>query len=210
MNVENTRCVLKLAVLSALLAGGLVGCSSTRLAESWHDPAVGRLPDGKVLAAVITDDKALRRVVENELVALIGPEKTTASYELLTEADTRAAEAAKDKVKKAGIDYALVMRPVSSHQETTFVPGDPLLYPTPYRSFGGYWGWGWGGFYDPGYVRTDTILRIETLLYSLKEDKVVWAGSTSTVNPGRAEDLVLEIARAATKDLRKKGLIASH
>ena len=52
-----------------------------------------------------------------------------------------------------------------------------------YGSFYGYWGYGWGAVYDPGYLRTDTVVMVETLIYSVTQDKLVWAGHSKTTNP---------------------------
>jgi len=184
------------------------GCSSTALQQSWKDPAATRiLPPGKVLAVAISKNPSIRRAAEDEMVRRIGPAEATASYTLLGEGDLRDLDSAKRKVEGAGFTYAVAMRPVSKSQELNWVPGSPAGYPAPYRGFWGYYGWGWGAYYDPGYVRTDTILQVETILYSLAEDKVIWAGVTKTTNPSNAEKLVREIAAAAAKDMRKLGLL---
>ncbi len=195
-------------LVSVAVVALAVGCSSTALQQSWKDPgATAILPAGKVLAVAISKNPALRRAAEDEMVRLIGPENATASYSLLGEGDLRNSEAARAKVERAGFTYAFTLRPVSKSQELSWSPGSPAAYPRPYRGFWGYYGWGWGAYYDPGYVRTDTILQVETILYSLADDKVIWAGVTKTTNPTNAEKLVREIAAAAAKDMRKQGLL---
>ena len=37
--------------------------------------------------------------------------------------------------------------------------------------------------YSPSYLRTDTIVNVETLVYDLKADKLVWAGKSESKNP---------------------------
>jgi hypothetical protein len=198
------------ALLSVTAAVALTGCASTSLKQSWKDPGTTTLlPPGKVLVVAVSDNPSVRRSVEDELVGLIGAERADASYRILDDADLRDTESAKRKVAAGGYNYALALRPVSKSQELTYVPG--TITPAPYRGgFWGYYGYGWGAYYDPGYVRTDTIVQVETLLYWLDEDKVVWAGLSETVNPSSAEKLVGEIARLVGKDLRKKGLIAAN
>ena len=48
---------------------------------------------------------------------------------------------------------------------------------------GGYYGYGWGGVYSPGYITTDTIVSVEILVYSLKQDKLVWAAQSADDEP---------------------------
>jgi len=61
----------------------------------------------------------------------------------------------------------------------------------------------WGGTE----IRTDTIVSVETLVYSLRQNKLVWAGQSQTTNPGKVDGFVREIATAAAQEMRKQGLI---
>jgi hypothetical protein len=187
------------------------GCATTSLEQSWKDPgAPTPLPAGSVLAVAITDNASARRAAEDEMVRLIGPVRARASYTFLSESDLQDEATAKAKLAGSGLDYALTLRTVSANQELTWVGGASTTHPVRYRSFWGYNRYGWGTYYDPGYVRSDTVLNVETILYSLSEEKVLWAGVTKTVNPSTAEKLVREIAEAAVKDMRKKGLLAAR
>jgi hypothetical protein len=84
------------------------------------------------------------------------------------------------------------------------------MYAGPYyRGFwgGGYYGYGWGGAWGASTVRTDTIVSIETLVYSMKQNKLVWAGQSQTTNPSRVDGLVKEIVAAAAREMKKEGLL---
>ncbi len=72
---------------------------------------------------------------------------------------------------------------------------------------GGFYGWGYGGMYSPGYVRTDTVVAVETLVYSLDQDKLVWAGMSQTTNPKDVGRLVHELSEKVARELRKQKLI---
>ena len=49
---------------------------------------------------------------------------------------------------------------------------------------------------------------METLVYDLKSDKLIWAGQSSTMNPSKAEGMIKELVKEAGKEMRKQGLIA--
>jgi hypothetical protein len=72
--------------------------------------------------------------------------------------------------------------------------------------------WGYYGraavVYDPGSVRTDTIVRLQISIYSLTEDKLLWSGVNRTLNPREIDKLVGAIADAARADLQKRGLLS--
>ena len=47
----------------------------------------------------------------------------------------------------------------------------PSSWSTPYySSFWGYYGYSWGAVYDPGYVRDDRIVSLETLIFSVPKN----------------------------------------
>ena len=73
--------------------------------------------------------------------------------------------------------------------------------------WGGYYGYGWGGAYGGTEIRTDTIVIVETLVYSLKQNKLVWAGQSKTTNPSKIDAFVKEVAAGAGKEMRKLGLL---
>jgi hypothetical protein len=183
----------------------LAACASTTITESWKDPAVGRIEFKKVLAMAISADTTLRHIAEDEMVRQMPGVEAVASYTILTEEDSQDLEKAKAKVTAAGFDGVVTMRLVKSEQQVTPIPG---AYPTAYPWFWGYYGYAWPPVYDPGYLRTDTIVQVETKVYSLKDDKLVWSGLSETFNPRDAQDLVRGVAQAVATDLRKQGLIA--
>jgi len=71
----------------------------------------------------------------------------------------------------------------------------------------GYYGYGWGGVYSPGYIQTDTIVIVETLVYSLPQNKLVWAGQSETTNPSKVGPFIQELVRKAAAEMEKQGLI---
>ena len=48
---------------------------------------------------------------------------------------------------------------------------------------------------------------VETLVYSLEQDRLVWAGVSRTFNPSEIEGFVSELASAITKEMTKAGLL---
>jgi hypothetical protein len=50
-------------------------------------------------------------------------------------------------------------------------------------------------------------VTVETLVYSLEQDKLVWAGRSATTNPDKVAPFVKELAAGAARELRKQGLI---
>ena len=47
---------------------------------------------------------------------------------------------------------------------------------------------------SPGYYTTDKNYFVETMVYEVANDKLIWSGTTKTVNPSKMEKAVNEIA----------------
>ena len=53
----------------------------------------------------------------------------------------------------------------------------------------------------------DKIVQVETTIFSIKDDKLLWTTLSETTNPESARDVVLGIAKAIGKEARKRGLV---
>ena len=50
-------------------------------------------------------------------------------------------------------------------------------------------------------------MRVETLVYSLQQNKLIWAGQSKTTNPSRVDDFVRELAVGVAEEMKKAGLL---
>ena len=100
------------------------------------------------------------------------------------------------------------MRPVSKDKRTTYNPG---TWMNPYYStFWGYYGYGWGSMYIPGSVEQDTIIVVETTIYSIPRNQLVWAAVSETKNPKTLQRFVEDLVKESVKELHKQGLARGH
>ena len=194
----------QLILLAALLPLMACATKSTKLVSTWRDPAaVGPRKFDKALIVVVDRNPAMRRTVEDRIVARIP--NSVASYTIIPEDQLRDETFVAQKVRDSGFDGAVVMRFLDTQKSQQWVPG---AGPTYAGGFGGYWGSSWGATYDPGYMRETTTVTAETSIYDLKANKLIWAGRSETVDPKSVPDLVAGIADAATAELVKEGLVA--
>lgn len=186
-----------LALLSALTVGA---CTSTGVAESWVDPGTRQLPRfQKVFVAYLGTDAAAQRLAEDSIAAHLSAPAVLKCYELFPDAQGLDPVKVKDDLRAQGCDGAVMMRIARVEQELSATGPHPGYY----GSFGGYWGHGYAA---PLEVRTDEIVHMETNVYSLAEDKLLYSARSETFNPSSTEDLVDEIAEAIAADLQKRGL----
>ena len=76
--------------------------------------------------------------------------------------------------------------------------------------WGGYYGHGWGSAWSAAEIRTDTIIIVETLVYSLHQNKLVWSGQSETTNPANLNRLIENTAKQVGDELVRQGLITKE
>jgi hypothetical protein len=191
--------------LLALATLAFAACASP-VENSWTDPSVAGKPLElrKVAAIALLEEGALRRVAEDELVRAIqgggSGVAAVAGYTVLRTEDLASADSVRAKLAAAGFDGAVVVRVVDSRERITSTPGVGV-------------GWGryggWGGMYDTPTIRTDTIVRVQTNIYAVEGARLLWSGTTRTLNPRDVSELIDDVVRDVGKELRNQGLIAT-
>jgi hypothetical protein len=188
----------------------LSACGSTTFVSTWKAPDAQRVePLGKSVAAlVISSDKTRQRDAEvylsNDLMnrgvrgvpahTLIGYGHPDVDYALA-------------KFREAGVEGVVVMRVVGHDQTVIVDPGG--FSGEAYTSFGSYYSSaGVAVSYSTGSVQTHTEVTVETLVYSLRQNKLLWAGTSRTSNPEGMQSLINEVADAVSSQMSKQGLIA--
>ena len=198
--MTHRRTVYLWTLASCLLASTFVSCGATTVVTKWQDPATPRLAFTNVIALVISSDPSLRRVAEDELCRQVTRVPCAPAYALIPDVARPNVDTVKLLVQKAGFDGALVFRVANAREKVTYVP--PTYGPT----FWGYYRFAGPG-YSPGYVQTDQVVRVETSIYSVRDDKLVWVGTTDTMNPNSVSALVKDVAKAVRKELERTGAI---
>jgi hypothetical protein len=215
-------------VMAALVAAGALAvsaCGSTSFSTTWKEPNAQPIQveaGDKVLALVISENEATRRGAEAALAAELskGAAEGIPAYTVIPDEAVQDQNKAKPYIEKSGAKWAVVMRATGKDKE---VSSSPTMggYGSGYGGYGpgwgghggfygGFYGYGWGGAYGGSTIRTDTIVYVETLVYDLTSDKLVWAGQSSTMNPSKADKMIKELVDEAGKEMRKQGLLPSN
>jgi hypothetical protein len=103
------------------------------------------------------------------------------------------------------------MRPVGVKSDAV---ATPVVYSGPQYDeyWGGYYSYGWSAPYAldaTGNQTSPTVtVSVETLIYSLKQNQLVWAGQSKTTNPENVKQLISELAGATAEELKKLDLVA--
>ena len=196
MNALTHRYTLLLfaALLAAIIGSG---CASTQIVSVWKDPELGRVAFRKVLVVFQHADPAIRRALEDEMARDIP--NAQPAYTLFSDTEVGELDRVKARVRAEGFDSAVIMRIVSVEREVSYRPGRVHAVPAFYNEFWGYWGNGWRAVYDPGYLRSDRIVTIATNVYSVGDDKLVWASQSETFNPASLRGAIGEVIRVTSR-----------
>jgi hypothetical protein len=200
---------MKQLIFSIIITAVITGCGpSTQITKSWQDPNTTiqmANATNKVLVVALVKDESSRRIVEDNLVKRIGSH-AVASYTFLTPDVIKSADSTMldQKLKQDMFTYVLIMRLAEINKETSYVPGTTTGY---YGGYGRYYGYGAGMYSSPGYYTTDKNYMIETTVYSVDPDKLIWTGTTQTVNPTNMDKTVTDIADVVSDKMRKDGFI---
>ncbi len=158
----------------------------------------------KVAAVVMTQDDSLRVSGEEALSQELTARgmQGVAAYRMIPKEELQNPEKAKGWFERASVDGVVVLRPVSAEKERTYT--EPTVWAAPYYgTLWGYYGYGWGAVYTPGSVREDTIIVVETLIYSVPMDKLLWAAASETKNPKTLQKFVTDLAKEVAKEIKK-------
>ena len=195
---------MKKTILPAVLIAVVIAasCTSTKITSSWREPdkAVVVSTLNKVLVVALFKDETSRHKAEDQMASYLNG-KGIVSYNYLdNNFDPKNEDVLREKIKKDGFDGAVTMRLVDIDKEKIYTPGNTSLYPSYYRS--------WSYYSSPGYYSTSKTYTIETNVYSIKEDKIIWSGLTATTDPDGVKKMTEEVAKVVYKKMIGEGFIS--
>ncbi len=205
---------LRTSICVAIAVAASACASSTSLKSSWKDPdaAPVSLAGKKVLAVVQIRDEARRRHGEDQLAEEITKRGGIGvpSYKLFPSSAKQQDEAAAQaRAQREGMSGIIIMQFTGRDRTMTIEPRTTAYWrnDTYYRRPWGAWAYGWNSGWEPQTVRTDITVMVETRVYSLEQDKLLWAGSSQTQNPSDANDVIHDLAVVIAKELKKAGVL---
>lgn len=192
----------------------LVSCSTnTVVLDSWKDPntSVQQEHFKKVSVIALVKNELIRQRIEDRY-AEINPVFHT-SYPFLNNKTAIDKEMLIKLLKSEDYDGVVTMRLVDTKKETDYVQGNTMPYYGyyPYAGYGTLFG-GWyytysPYYYSPGYYVENTYYIVETNVFSLKENKLIWSAITKTQQFTDIENGLNDIIQALVNQMKKDGSI---
>ncbi len=182
----------------------LNACATTVTTNVWKDQTYGG-PVKKVLVMGISQKKGIQRFFEDEFVRQLREKGTDgiAGYSVLPYDEKMTKDFIAAKARESGADAVLVARPLSREMQRTYVPGQVYAVPGSYSRWGSYY----GHAYSPGYVVEDEYVYIETNLYDVATEQLIWSTQSETIILASDQALIKEFISTMVTQLSSDKLI---
>jgi len=164
----------------------------------------------KVAALVISNDDSLRMAGEESLVRELSARgmEGVATYRIAPKEELIRAETARPWFERANVEGVVAVRPVSAETRLKYTPGTWVS--SSYSTLWGYYGYGWSSVYVAGSTARETVVVVETTIYSVPRNELLWAAVSETKNPRDLRAFVEELVKESVEQMQKQGLAKSQ
>ena len=203
--------LFKLATFALFVSLLFFSCSTTKITETWKDPRYRGAPFSDLFVIGVAKEENTRRSFENKFaeklraagVQAVASSSVMKSDQKIEKATILAA------IEKLDIDAVLVTRLISLKEEEIRSPpagdyGDPDDYHGRYYSD---YNRAYDDAHQPAQYTTSVRVGLETKLYDVKTEKLIWAATSKTANPKSKIKLFDAVIEALVKDLKKNKLL---
>ena len=184
-----------------------ISCAGTELTESQVVDAYKGKPVSDILIIAITGNEHNRRSFEKKFVARlksIGVDAISSEEAITMPADLELKkETILTAVKQYENDAVIITHLIGKEEEDVYTRGG-----SGHRGFYGFYSRRHSLARDPGYSSTSTTVRLETNLYEVKTEKLIWSGKSNTLSRDAKDQIINDVIKAVINDLQKNKLIA--
>ena len=205
---------LKLLILF-IITVSFYGCASQKITGSWADPDIKSFgPYTKAFVIVMTQNKDANYFIESQMVKTLISRgfKAVKSNDIYPPGFSVIKDFTREQliesIKRTGCDAVLTLALLDARSVESYHPGTsytPYSYGH-YGSFYGYYGYNYPQVYSPGYYSVDKDFFLETNLYDLVSDKLLWSVQSEASNPENLEEWFKKYSVLLINHIEKNGL----
>ena len=200
---------IRFLALTSLLLLVLFGCASTTITGVWSDENYNQIPIQSVMVIGVAENQRNRNIFESEMAAefekrgvkAIPSAKVLGDQEITKENVVQAAE-------KSQVQAVLVTRLVGTKQEQVYQPPTTYGVPDPYyRRWDSYYPHMYDYAYTPGYMATYTNVVLETSVFAVKEQSLIWSAASETFEPQNINEEIKKLSEILVRKMRESKLV---
>jgi hypothetical protein len=182
----------------------IISCAGTELTQTPVDDGYTGKPVSNILIIAITGNEHNRRSYEKKFVAQLksmGVEAVSSEAAIPMPPDL---EMKKEMILNAANQYkndaVIITHLIGKEGKEVYNRGS-----SGHRGFFGFYH---SRFSSPGYSSTSTTVRLETNLYDVKTEKLIWSGKSKTLSKDSTDQIINDVIKAVINNLQKNKLIA--
>jgi len=190
--------VYKIPLITIFFAA--IGCSTSTKISSWQEETVNSEKFGKIFVMVLIRDLEYRIIFENKLASELNKSGIQAvqSLKRISPVEKYSKDDFDTLLQKNNFDGLLIVKYEGSLEEN--VKKDGTTYYKYYRKFS-------RPTRRKGYIESHKIVILESVLFSVINEKSVWAATTKTTDSSGPEDLAKSYCEAIIKNLKDHKII---
>lgn len=206
--------ILKIRYIIALAfsLSFLSSCTNTKITSVWMDSEKAGTAFNDILIIGIADEEHNRRLFEEQFTNQLKAAgiESEVSYTLLPQGTDINRDKVSSAIEGKSIDAVIVTHLVAVEEETVYRPS--MDYQPAYGysdDLYSYYPQVHTYVHQPGYYTTHEVVRLETNLYEVANEELVWSAQSSSFAPESAKEVIDELVNLVIKDLQQKGLITA-
>lgn len=199
---------------ASLLVIVVCGCSPSTMTGAWRDQTY-RNHIRKVLIIGISKNETYRRIFEDELSQQIQSRGTIAvpSYTSFTAEELNDRNMVSAKIKLLEFDAMLISKMTGKRSEESVIPGrsyftgDTYLPSHAYNHWHDYYSKNYEVMYEPPQIISYKVVTVESNLYDMATDKLIWGMTSETVVKTPTEEMIKEFTSFLLENLETENLL---
>lgn len=205
-----SRSTFLMIVLSFFLAAGC----TTKVTGTWKKSDYAGQPMRSILVVGLTGDPTNRLLWEDIMREQLRQAGIEAVASLSAFPDDREIDEEEiiKYVTERGMDGVLVTRLLDTHEKKIYHTSPGAGYPwvgtySYYGNLGAYYSRSLMMSQAEGYYTSQTVYILETNLYQVKSQELVWNMTSDTFDPNSPHTIVKSVSKKVLSQLKKDGLI---
>ena len=186
----------------------IISCAGTELTHKQINEAYKGKPASNILVIGITGNEDSRRFFERKFVAKlksVGVEAISSENAIPMPPDLKLTkEMILNAVNQFKNDAVIITHLIDKQEKEAITRGG--------QGNRGYYGFYYSRFSysrDPSYSSTSKTVRLETNLYDVKTEKLIWSGQSKTWSKDSKYQIINDVIKVVIDDLQKNKLISA-
>ena len=185
----------------------IVSCAGTELTHKQTNEAYKGKPVSNILVIAITGNEHNRRSFEREFVAQL----KSAGVEAISSEDAipmppnleLKKETILNAVNQLENDAVIITHLIDKEEKDVNTRGGQAV-----KGYYGYYHRRYSYARNPSYSSTSKTLRLETNLYDVKTEKLIWSGQSKTWSRDSKNQIINDVIKVVINDLQNSKLIS--